>query len=152
MAPRRKTRRVSATWDGSSTPARSPRHVVEGPGAGFPLEHLLRLGMEPGHHLAGYQGNGQHDGEGHQVLGILHGEGQVGRHKEEIEQGDAQEGRQQGRPLAQAQGQQKHHQQEQHERCWPWSSQAVRGLATRTARPQAAAARGVAPERVGERG
>jgi hypothetical protein len=90
------------------------RQLVKLPHVEFADLRLLGALGEPGNQVGGDQADGQHHGEGDQVLGIGDGEGKVGRNEEEVEQGDAEERRQHRRPASEADGNDEHGEQEQH--------------------------------------
>jgi hypothetical protein len=106
---------MSATCSAATAPDSSARHVVEGAHLFLALRGKPGLFPQARGELADHQRHDQHHGEGNQVLGIGHRHRVMRRHEEEVEQGDATEGRQDRRPAAQPGRHQRHHQQEDHD-------------------------------------
>lgn len=89
-----------------------PRHFVKRPGLLLLERGAVGLPAQSGSELAGDQGDREHDGKCHQILGVVDREREPRRHKEEVEQGDAEECRQHRRAAAEFHPDQQHHQQE----------------------------------------
>ena len=91
------------------------REFVQAARVGLALDRRLRLQAQAGGKLADQQAHAKQHAEGQQVLHVRHGERRQGLHEEEVEQPDADDGRERGWPASVPQCDGGHGQQEQHD-------------------------------------
>ena len=90
------------------------RHFVQGLRALLANLRFPCLLLEAGGQLPDDQGGRQHHGEGHQILDVADGQRKARRHEKDVEQEDAQDGRQDGGAPPEADGDQQYREQEEH--------------------------------------
>jgi hypothetical protein len=90
-----------------------PAHRVESGSPPLAVAGRVRLLPDSDRQRADHEGDPEHDRQGHEVLGVCHPECEVGRDKEEIERGDAQDRGENGRAAPEPRGDQ-HDGQEVH--------------------------------------